>query len=256
MKSRTFLRLSAFCLTAALGVASAAAQTTLLSENFDSLSLGDAVSPTETAATGVWTATPPADWTVDNGATPSEGPAEFFGWTFVDKDWWVTTAEDQNRSQFTMGTGNVAVADPDEYDDGDADIDTALFNSFFSTPAIDLTGVDAASILLEFDSSFRPEATQIAVLDVSYDGGANFTNLLTYVGADVPDDGTTIDEHLSFMLDNPSSGELVARWGLTEASNDWWWAIDNVEVTSVPEPGAIGLAAAAGLGLLLVRRRR
>lgn len=229
---------------------------TLLSEDFEGLALKDAVSSSETAAPAVWTEVPPTGWTRDNTDTPIGDPVEFQGWTFLNKDWWISTAGDQNRSTFTAGSGTVAVADPDEYDDI-TDIDTARFNVFLQTPAVDLTGIQANSVKLSFDSNFRSEVTQIGVLEVSYDGGANYSNVLTYDSA-VIGDGTVVNELVDLSLANPEGGSLLVRWGMTQASNDWWWAIDNVSITGqlVPEPSSVLLASFLGLTLLAGRRRK
>lgn len=37
-------------------------------------------------------------------------------------------------------------------------------------------------------------------------------------------------------LDNPPwATSVVLTFGLFDAGNDWWWAIDNVKVTGVPK---------------------
>lgn len=228
---------------------------TLLSENFDGLTLKDSTSPTEQNDSGVWTDEAPVGWVRDNADTPIGDPVEFQGWTFLNKDWWIATAGDQDRSTFTAGSGVVAVADPDEYDDG-TDIDTGLMNVFLSTPSIDLTGIAASSVTLNFDSSFRAEVTQIGVLEASIDGGA-FQNILTYDSSQL-NDGETYNEAVSLPISNNEGGSVVFRWGMTQASNDWWWAIDNVQVTGelVPEPSSAVLALGMGLALVARRRRR
>ena len=38
-----------------------------------------------------------------------DGVTEWAGWSFADKAWWTETAEDQDRSTFTLGSGTVAV---------------------------------------------------------------------------------------------------------------------------------------------------
>ncbi len=232
------------------------AATTLLSQDFEGLTLQDSTSPTEIAAPGVWTDVPPSGWTRDNDSTPIGNPVEFQGWTFVDKAWWIETAGDQDRSTFTAGQGVVAVTDPDEYDDG-TDIDTGLFNAYLSTPEIDLTGIQAGSVNVSFDSSFRAEVTQIGVLDVSFDGGATYSNVLTYDSAALVD-GDTYNLAVSEAISNPEGGSMLLRFGMIQASNDWWWAVDNVNVTGelVPEPSSMLLASLMGLALVAKSRRR
>jgi hypothetical protein len=122
---------------------------------------------------------------------------------------------------------------------------------------VDLTGVLPNSVHVAFDSIFRAEPTQVAVLDVSFDGGATYTNLLRYSSPPLGD-GDTLNEALDIAVNNPSGGSMSLRWGLIEGSNDWWWAIDNVNVTGelVPEPSSFLLASLMGLGLVSAGRRR
>ena len=70
----------------------------------------------------VWTNEPTTHWEIDNGELfgaeeEGVGAAEWKGWSFADKDWWVQTAGDLRRAEFARGQGNVAIADPDEWDD-------------------------------------------------------------------------------------------------------------------------------------------
>ncbi|MCA9258003.1 MAG: DNRLRE domain-containing protein, partial [Planctomycetales bacterium] len=174
----------------------------------------------------------PFGWTNDLGDTPPIAQPEYSGWVPLDKNWWINQQGNQDRFDWTMGEGTVAVIDPDAYDDFGVDIDAdgGLLNAVFTTPEIDLTDVAENSVNLSFLSSFRSEPTQIARLEVSFDGGANFTQLLEYDGA-VEVDKDHIDENLSFDLSNPSGGTMIVRFSMLQASNDWWWAIDNVVVT-------------------------
>ena len=175
---------------------------------------------------------PPFGWTGETPPpTPSGGRPEFNGWVPLDKNFWINQQGNQGRTEFEGGEGVIAVVDPDAFDDFiDIDADGGLLNAFYTTPAIDLTDVAAESVNLSFNSSFRSEPTQIGVLEVSFDGGANWDRILEYDGAVEPDQEHD-DELLSFDLDNPSGGTLHVRFGMLQASNDWWWAVDNIVVT-------------------------
>ena len=159
--------------------ASAVATTgaTLLTQGFDYLPLQAQVLE-DNGNGNDWTPTPPEGFAsqLNNAAMTGVGIPEWRGWTFARKEFWVTS-DGQERDFFTNGTGNVAVADTDEYDDGNGAV--RPFQSTLKTKAVDLTGVAANSLKLEFDSSFRPENSQIGKLSVSFDNGANFTDLLT-----------------------------------------------------------------------------
>lgn len=233
-------------------------------------------------------------WTEDKTSTPADGPVEFYGFTFHDKDAWIGTAGDQSRSSFTKGSGVVVVADADEYDDL-GDIGDNLFNVFLMTPELPLDGT-SGDVAINFDSSFRPYDTMTGLVDVSFDSGASWDNLLTLVKSD-PDFPNSsldrIDEAVALTVANPGSGSVQVRFGMTEAGNDWWWAFDNVAVSAgatsllsenfddiplspyvsssentaltgwanlesaqVPEPAALGLAGIGAAFFSFFRRRR
>ena len=92
----------------------------LLNEDFNSLALGPAVDET-VAGDANWTKTPPAGWSIDDTGVPgvgtdNDGVTEWAGWSFATVDFW-NKAGGQNRDQFKKGTGAVAIADSDEWDD-------------------------------------------------------------------------------------------------------------------------------------------
>ncbi len=203
----------------------------LLSEDFEKLPLGPAAFEVPLNGDGLdWTAIPPTGFSVDNSAMPPGGVPEWTGWTFANKDFWAN-AGGQSRNSFTRGTGTVAIGDTDEWDDTQRP--SNAFNSLFQSPAIDLSNVAANSVTLSFDSSFRPENggttnNQTGVVEVSYDGGANWQNLLTLDAATSPG-LTNVDEHRVITINNLDTGSMLVRWGVT-GTNDYWWAIDNIEV--------------------------
>ena len=118
----------------------------LFAEDFEGLVLGPNVDES-LAGEEVWTETPPEGWMIDESGIPGIGdPAmdsvtEWAGWAFTYKDWWVQTAGDQDRSQFTLGVGTVAVADPDEWDDQThADSAAAGWYKTFLSPTFPIRG--------------------------------------------------------------------------------------------------------------------
>lgn len=240
----------------------------LLTENFDGLVLGPNVDET-TAGDMVWTKTPPAGWTIDDSGVPGAGTAddgvtEWAGWSFADRDWWVDAAGDQRRSEFVNASGTVLVADPDEWDDlphADSQAN-GWYNTFISTPAISLAGIAENSVTLDFDSSWRPEFDdnyhQTANIVVSYDGGAPIEVLLWESDSTSPSfHDAAPNEHVSLGLNNPAgAAEMHITFGLFDAGNDWWWAIDNVSVQGVPEPSSCLLGVLASLLSLAAFRRR
>jgi len=210
----------------------------LLSEDFEGVPLGPSV---EEAPPGrFWTDTPPAGWVVDDSGVPgagdlaNDGVTEWAGWSFVSKAWWVQVAGDQDRSQFEKGSAIVAVVDPDEWDD--LDHAEGLYNAFMSTPVIDVSGLEAGTLRLKFDSSWRQEDTQTANVTVSYDGGAPIEVLCweSELGDPAFFKLDATNETVTVELNNPAGAtEMVITFGMLDAGNDWWWAIDNVEVISI-----------------------
>jgi hypothetical protein len=213
----------------------------LLTETFDRLPLGPFV--TEPNGDGTdFTRDLPAGFTVDNSLMPAS-QSDFQGWTVFDKNSWVTTSGDQDRSRFTFGTGGVAVADSDEWDD--VSHAAGRFNSFLITKSIDLAGITPGSVTLEFDSSFNKELPQYGIVEVSYDDGATWSPLLFF--GDANNTNSPLNNHITVSaantagqfvggatvdagLNSPASGLMKFRFGYLEGENNWWWAVDNIVV--------------------------
>ena len=248
--------LAVVCLLGATQVSQAE---TLISEGFEGLALKPYQSPTESGGDGTdWTDALPAGWAM-TFTGPVGDPIEFQGWRVHDVDSWIATEGNQERATWTRGgvgqRGSVLVVDPDAYDDG-TDIGANNMATSVTTPAIDLSTIAAGTANISFASFFRNEEPSDLLLDVSYDGGATYTNLLTYESDNIGD-GLVFDEQLSFPANNPAAGSMVFKFSLVNGDNDWWWAIDNVEISGrlVPEPGSFSLLSLGLLGLGRLRRR-
>ena len=196
----------------------------------------------------------PAGWVRDNTTTPAPSSgtaagAEFFGWHAMDANSWTAEQGDQARSDFTRGGaglhGTVLVADGDAYDDF-VSLGSTKMNTLLTTPSIALAGILPNSLELEFDSSFRPEdpppGNQHGLIQVSYDAGANWIDLLDLNPDDSGGTGSRLrtNEHLTLDANNPAGATTAMfRFSSLETGNDWWWAIDNVKaVGSTPNTGA------------------
>jgi hypothetical protein len=226
------------------------------------------------ARPNAFTHTPPAGWSVDpnfnnfghvdldnpnyatgdivgntgvwNHGSPIHGTDEWDGWSFADKNFWVSV-DDQNRSQFTNASGNVAVADPDEYDDLGDGLGGGYYNTGMTTNNINVAG--KASVNFSFDSSWRDEGrdddntvnpalggqavnNQTAIVWASFDGAAPIKVTQFDSDAGSPDfkDDTT-NERLTFPITVPGGAQnMKLTLGMLNAGNDWWWAVDNLAV--------------------------
>jgi hypothetical protein len=188
----------------------------------------------------------PIGWTIDSTPEGREDIPEYAnGWTFMDKNFWINQQGNQDRNVYTKGQNVVAIVDPDAFDDFvDINADSNPLETFLVAPVINLTGVSSDSVKINFDSSFRPYSLapdmnpgMTGLVDVSFDGGTSWTNLLTL---DVLTSGPNstldrADESVSLDVANPGSGEMLIRFGMVNAGNDWWWAFDNLEVTGEVE---------------------
>ncbi|MBW7990102.1 MAG: LamG domain-containing protein, partial [Planctomycetes bacterium] len=235
----------------------------LFTEDFEGLALGPNVDEA-LAGDAVWTDTPPEGWVVDESGIPgigmdeTDGVTEWAGWAFADKAWWTETAGDQDRSLFELGSGIVAVADPDEWDDGERmpiPIAVDPYDTWLTTPEIAISGSEVGTLQLKFDSSWRPEFDdnyhQTANITASFDGGEPVVVML-WESDEASDNYKpyATNETVIVNLDNPAGARrLVLTFGLFDAGNDWWWAIDNLEVSGIVQglepvdPGTDGLAA-------------
>lgn len=231
------------------------ADTVLFEEDFEAVKLADSIQE-GVKGVEVWSGTPPDGWEITNENPKDLGMPEWRTWAIIDFAWWTQTAGDQERSKFTMkqndgkGIGKGAVADPDEWDDwevnGKPEAKSA-WNGHLITPPINIKGAAAGSLVLTLDSSWRPEDTQTAEITVSFDGGKE-ERILLFESSGVQtlvtiptlkkneerlNDLEQVNETLEIPIDNPAdAAEMVVSFGVIDARNDWWWAIDNIKLIS------------------------
>ena len=242
----------AFCLTTSTVWS---IDTVLFEEDFEGVQLEDSVQEAVKGAK-VWTNVPPDGWEITNENPEELGMTEWRTWAIAKLEWWTQTAGDQERSQFTMkqkdgkGIGNGAIADPDEWDDWEGNgkpENVSAWNGHLITPSIKIKGAAADSLVLTLDSSWRPEDTQTAEITVSFDGGKE-ERILLYESSGVQtlvtiptlkkneervNDLLQVNETLEIPIENPSDvSEIVISFGVIDARNDWWWAIDNIKLIS------------------------
>ena len=151
----------------------------------------------------------PAGWQVSG--TP--------GWVFNDPG---------GRGNQTGGSGKFAIADSDRA--GKTPIDTTL-----ETPVLDLSGY--SSVKLKYKTYFLASGSSTTDVDVSLDGGESWNNAWSQQSADFQG-AVTVD--LTDLAGGQANVKL--RFHYYEASNDWYWQVDEVRVEAL-----VGLAAPAGL---------
>jgi hypothetical protein len=223
-------------------------------EDFDLLELQNSADPAiggePNTGTNVWTQTPPDGWSIDNSqmppqSDPARGRPEWEGWAFANWEWVYTRVDAQDRQNFTNARGTVASADPDEWDDYNSPVNNrGYFNSLLMTASIDIPDLPANAAFLRFDSSWRDEAfddagpngeqtnNQTATVTMSVNGGAP----IEIMKWDSDDTSPTFhndnaNESVVVPLNLPAGpASIVLTFGLTNAGNDWWWAIDNIAI--------------------------
>ena len=217
---------------------------TLLFEDFESMPLGPNIDE-GVVGDAVVSVDPPAGWSLDDSGVPgnddpdNDGVTEWAGWGFADKDWWIETAGDQGRSTFTRGQGTVAIGDGDEWDD--ATHAPGEMTSLLTSPVIDLDGVIASSMVLKFDSNFRPYDEMKGIITAKFDDSEPVEILRWESNASSPnfkpENDLNRDEPVSIMIDNPEGAKsLQLTFAYADAGNDWYWAIDNIELTAEVDP--------------------
>ena len=222
----------------------------VFAEDFESVVLGTTIE--ESAGTeNVWSDVPPDGWTVDRSGVPgygdlaNDGVHEWAGWAFAQRDWWFTV-DPQTRDSFQLSEGTIAVADPDEWDDT-THPDSASegwYKTYMYTPEIDISDCQAGTVQLIFDSSWRPEFDddyhQSGVVTASFNGQEELQLFLWLSDTSSPyykdDSMTSRNETVTVNVDNPPwATSVVLKFGMFDAGNDWWWAIDNIKVTGMPK---------------------
>ncbi|MFJ4108387.1 alkaline phosphatase family protein [Oerskovia enterophila] len=211
----------------------------LASESFDGLttSLRPRVHETHIPMSTLgWTPEAPTGWTVTNDPSMTgKGKDEWRGWTFATPAFWSAAQTGQGREQFTKASGVLAVAENDEWDDGNTPGEQ-LFSSTLTSPGITVAG--GSTVHVNFDSSYRQTGPQVAGLEVSFDGGAP-RRLFEYSTEVLGDQVYLQDRTLTQPVVVPAGvTSMRVSWVVERATNDWYWAIDDFSVTDAAVPGA------------------
>jgi uncharacterized repeat protein (TIGR02543 family) len=103
------------------------------------------------------------------------------------------------------------------------------------TPSLNASG--CARVVLEFSNQFRQwilGRDEVADVDVSGDGGANWTNVLRMTSSDgYPTPNTKVVDITDLAAGKPN---VKIRFRYYNANFEWWWAIDNVRVACLTPP--------------------
>lgn len=252
------------------------------SENFDGVTLGPStnerkdINPTfakVTAANNDAATTPypnafshavPAGWNIDNSGIKPEAIGDNNVGVFEWEGWSVTTrtfsafASQTSLNSFTKGTGNIVIADSDEFDDFQGGGFTAPMTTVLESPTLDITGLAAGTLLLQFDSSWRDESGQTALITVDYGNGEVEVLNWNSLSGDPLFHATNLNETVLLNLANPAGATIAkVRFEYT-GGNNWFWALDNVQIgaAAVPEPASLALTAFGVAALGLAARRR
>jgi carboxypeptidase family protein/immune inhibitor InhA-like protein/flagellar hook capping protein FlgD len=182
------------------------------------------------------------------------------GATIVSNTNLITTANIMFADDFSGGLANWTVVnnggtadwiisnDPDRYDMPatslppvcTADSDLAGIGSTMDTEIVLVTPLDCSEmidVILEFDSDFNMIGdADYGYVDISVNGGVDWTNVFTYNGADVP----AAHEMLNISPVVAGFTEVLIRFHSVQPGWNYWWTIDNVMVSGTEgELGAI-----------------
>jgi hypothetical protein len=147
------------------------------------------------------------------------GVSEWRGWSFATDEFWSRSQRDQSRELNVRARGIFAVADSDEWDDRTS---SGPYDSTLVTPAYAVGG--KPTVTLGFTTLYRQEGGQSGQILASWNGGTPVV-VKSYT-SDV------ISQPQSLTLDVPSGAANVSFRFRYTGSNNWYWVIDGVEVTT------------------------
>lgn len=222
--------------------------TTFWSENFETVPLGNSTNerqtnhvttqsstPDTTAIPNAFTHTAPAGWTVDNSGFADPGMIgdndygvfEWEGWSFSTKEFSAASSNAQLLS-FQKSTGNYAIADSDAF--GPLDGTLGEMVTVLKTPSINLTGIAAGALKLQFDSAWQTSGAQAAEITVNY--GSGDVQVLRWESNN--DNGklhaTNLNETVFVDLNNPAGATSAIVSFKYNGTDNWFWALDNIKV--------------------------
>lgn len=154
---------------------------------------------------------PPAGWTVTN--TSSNCAA-----TGV-PEW--TNTNPGARLNLTGGYGPFAIADSDKCGSG------STLDTIMSTDLLNFTGLISPTLNFNTDYHDFGAGGDQAQVDLSTDGGATWTNLLTW---DTNHRGPLLVTQA--LTGAAGQNDAKVRWHYVQGTYDWWWQVDNAAITA------------------------
>lgn len=185
---------------------------------FDGLTLQNRVHETGIPASVLgWTPNGPSGWSVDRSAMPIGGVTEWRGWSFTNDEFWTRTQSGQNRENALRTRGIYAVADSDEFADrsGGSSYDSTLVSPAFP--------VGAGAFTIRYNTHYLQEGSQTGDVLVSFNGGADV--LVKRYSADA----RARVEALAVTAPAGTTSVRV-KFRYYNASNNWYWVIDDLRV--------------------------
>jgi hypothetical protein len=145
------------------------------------------------------------------------------GWTVTGGPFTWVTNDVTGRTNYAGGDGLCMDGDSDYYNSGGAAYDTSLI-----TPEFDVL----PGAMLEFDAAYNYLSTEQFEVNITTDGGMNWTNLLTWME---DHDAYGPGEHVTLDLGAFSGNMAQVAFRYVGTGWDWWVEVDNVLITGLVE---------------------
>lgn len=169
---------------------------------------------------------PPAGWSIDN-TNVTGMRADWQGWSFHTSAEVVSTwGNSGDRGSFTRADGVTAVVHSDANRPTDG-----RFSSVLWAPAVDLQSQDGA-VRVRFDSHYKQgQSPQTAQLVARFDDAAPVV-VESFAR-------NRLDEQVDVSIPVPAGSDAVTvGWSYAESSNNWFWMIDDVQISEAPPADA------------------